>query len=249
MYDAQIGRWHVPDPQSEKNTNYTPFRFCFNNPVNVTDILGHIEMPLKGTDIFYTQIHKQVSYRHYVRDMPSLGHQGSYYNFAFRQTGMGIKSEAHKQAGENGMLVTVTSEWFRLRNVGSSPHIGIDFRAPKPESVYSLGDGKVVSKGYSKGTGNYLTIEYSNGDRVRFMHLSKYSNDIKIGDEVYEGQIIAMTGNSGYTKGGKHHPYHLHVDAVNANGEMINPLEMNYGSVTNEEFFTTYQGNYLKLKC
>jgi murein DD-endopeptidase MepM/ murein hydrolase activator NlpD len=180
--------------------------------------------------------------------MPSLGHKGQQYKFAFKQTELGVMSPQQKADAKKGMLVTVTSEWFRLRTVGTSPHIGVDLSAPSPQSVYSLGDGKVVGKGYGNGTGNYLVVQYSNGDNVRFMHLSSYGKGLDVGDDVYEGQIIAMTGNTGKNSKGKSHPYHLHVDAVNADGTMVNPLDGNYGTVSSEEFFTKYNGDYKKLQ-
>jgi RHS repeat-associated protein len=148
--------------------------------------------------------------------------------------------------GGYGLINTVvrTSTYLdRDRPPGASnPHVGIDYRAAVGTSFYSLGDGKVVGKGRSKKGGNYITVEYGNGDKVTFRHINSTANGIEIGGTVYEGQILGETGKSGTTNA------HLHIDAKNSDGNQIDPEDQNYGTVTNKEFFTTYSGDYQKLR-
>ena len=136
-----------------------------------------------------------------------------------------------------------TSTYQEIRTVGTSPHIGIDYRASIGTPVYSLGDGVVTGKSTTKSGIIILTVKYGgdDGDQVRFLHLSKYAEGIDVGTQVKEGQIIAYSGNSGG------YPAHLHIDAKDKDGNSIDPEGKNYGNYTNEEFFGKYGGDYTKL--
>jgi RHS repeat-associated protein len=43
IYDPRIGRWFAPDPMERKSPDWTPYRFCYNNPLRWVDKDGKYE--------------------------------------------------------------------------------------------------------------------------------------------------------------------------------------------------------------
>lgn len=83
-------------------------------------------------------------------------------------------------------------------------HNGIDLKA-KFESVFSMFPGNVVEIGENSVSGKYLIIGTS-GLQISYCHLSKIN--VKEGEFVDAGSIIAVSGNSGRSTGP-----HLHLTA------------------------------------
>ena len=93
-------------------------------------------------------------------------------------------------------------------------HAGIDFGAPVGSPVRAAADGKVEFAGPATGFGNHVRIQHA-GFETSYSHLSEIPDFIKPGVEVKEGDIIALSGNTGLSTGPHlHFEYYLSREAV-----------------------------------
>lgn len=98
-----------------------------------------------------------------------------------------------------------------------SLHSGVDLAADYGTNVLAVADGTVLDCSYDAAYGYILTLEHENGVQTQYAHLSEFL--VKPGDTVQQGQIIAKTGDSGWSTGP-----HLHLGVL-IDGEAVDPLE------------------------
>jgi len=98
-----------------------------------------------------------------------------------------------------------------------SLHSGVDLAADYGTNVLAVADGTVLDCSYDTAFGYILTLEHENGVQTQYAHLSEFL--VNAGAEVRQGQIIAKTGDSGWTTGP-----HLHLGVL-IDGEAVDPLE------------------------
>ena len=110
----------------------------------------------------------------------------------------------------------------------SKDHKGIDIKVPVGTPVKAIAGGTVIAarsgmKGY--GVGVFVDHGIINGKHVisEYGHLSKF--DVKVGDKIKQGQIIAKSGNTGTSEGP-----HLHI-TIRENKIQVNPRKyLNYSN-------------------
>lgn len=107
---------------------------------------------------------------------------------------------------------TVSSEfgqrWGRL-------HTGIDIALPIGSEIRAADGGVVTFAGYSNSYGRYLIIDHGGNVSTLYAHNSQLK--VSRGDRVHQGQLVALSGNTGYSTGP-----HLHFE-VRINGVPQNP--------------------------
>lgn len=99
----------------------------------------------------------------------------------------------------------------------STNHKGIDVGASKGTSIYAADGGTVTISTYSKSAGNYIKIDHGNGMSTVYMHCN--TRNVKVGDTVAKGQVIATVGSTGISTGP-----HLHFGVI-VNGTYVDPLK------------------------
>jgi murein DD-endopeptidase MepM/ murein hydrolase activator NlpD len=94
-------------------------------------------------------------------------------------------------------------------------HAGIDFGAPVGSQVRAAADGAVESAGEAHGYGDRVVLKHGSFETT-YNHLSEIR--VQVGQKVRQGEIIALSGNSGLSTGP-----HLHFE-YRINGEPVDPL-------------------------
>lgn len=96
-----------------------------------------------------------------------------------------------------------------------NPHSGMDIAAPSGRKIKATESGRVIYVGDLFFTGKVVYLDHGNGLISLYAHLSKA--DVKIGQQVSRGEIIARVGKTGRVTGA-----HLHW-SVYLNGNAIDP--------------------------
>ncbi len=97
------------------------------------------------------------------------------------------------------------------------PHKGTDFRAPVGTEVMAMNKGVVrIAREYVI-YGNTVVIDHGLGVNTLYMHLSELK--VKDGDMVEIGQVIGLSGKTGYAE-----QPHLHI-SIKINGISIDPMK------------------------
>ncbi len=96
-------------------------------------------------------------------------------------------------------------------------HHGIDIAAPSGTEIFATAGGQVVYARYNGGYGYTVKIEHGYGFSTIYAHLSRMN--VRKGQTVRRGDVIAFVGNSGRSTGP-----HLHYE-VRYNNNPVNPIE------------------------
>ncbi len=96
-------------------------------------------------------------------------------------------------------------------------HEGIDIASQTGTPIVSPADGVVVKAGFGTGYGNMVEISHGYGFKTLFAHNSRLN--VKTGQRIRRGDIIAYVGDSGSSTGP-----HLHYE-VRINGLPVNPTK------------------------
>ena len=95
-------------------------------------------------------------------------------------------------------------------------HSGIDIPADQGTVILAAADGTVTETGFDPVRGNYLILDHGDGLTTLYAHCRNV--DVKEGDTVQDGEMVAAVGSTGMSTGS-----HLHFE-VRQDGEAQNPV-------------------------
>lgn len=124
------------------------------------------------------------------------------------------------------------------------PHNGTDFGVPVGTKVIAPADGVVDKATYSRSAGYYLVLRHRGSYSTVYMHLSKIN--VKPGQRVKMGSVIARSGNTGMSTGP-----HLHYE-LRRNGRPVNAMRVtlphNMDSAVSQKQQQLFAANVKKYK-
>lgn len=98
----------------------------------------------------------------------------------------------------------------------SSPHKGLDIGVSVGTPIRCTGSGTIVTAQYSSSYGYVVKIDHGNGYQTLYAHNSQLT--VTEGDRVTQGDIVALSGNTGDSTGP-----HLHYE-MEYQGTIIDPM-------------------------
>jgi murein DD-endopeptidase MepM/ murein hydrolase activator NlpD len=105
-------------------------------------------------------------------------------------------------------------------------HLGVDLEADLGTPIYAINDGRVRLVQEFENYGKTLIIDHGLGIFSLYLHLKEFK--VVQGQKVKRGEIIALSGNSGYSLSP-----HLHF-SVKIEGKSVDPLK--FIALTQKEF-------------
>ncbi len=108
-------------------------------------------------------------------------------------------------------------------------HKGIDLACPRGTPIVAVADGIVTRASWNGGYGECVTIYHGSGISSLYAHCDNTTSsrpvyEVKVGDAVKKGDVIAYVGTTGRSTG-----YHLHFGVIDTNtytsqaGNYVNP--------------------------
>ena len=99
-------------------------------------------------------------------------------------------------------------------------HKGVDMAAPTGTRVKASGDAVVDFVGRKGGYGNVIVLKHNNGVSTVYGHLSRFTEGLRRGVKVSQGEIIGFVGMTGVATGP-----HLHYEFL-LNGQHRDPMKV-----------------------
>jgi murein DD-endopeptidase MepM/ murein hydrolase activator NlpD len=115
----------------------------------------------------------------------------------------------------------------------------IDFTMPEGTEILAARDGVVamVVQNNSEGCprqecqqyNNYISIYHADGTFASYVHIKYNGSKVKVGDQVKKGQVIAYSGNTGWTTG-PHLHFVTYIPTIEKNNSIPTKFRLDNGN-------------------
>lgn len=130
-----------------------------------------------------------------------------------------VQGGSDRSSIKKNFVSVITKDYFIMPTQGWNwgklhDYNAVDIAADCGQPILAAAEGLVIEAKddnyWNEGYGNYILILHPTDLKTRYAHTAK--NLVKIGDYVYQGQKIALIGNSGNTQGwtGCHLHFEVH---------------------------------------
>lgn len=110
-----------------------------------------------------------------------------------------------------------------------TPHSGVDYTIPEDSRVFATADGRVKEALQRYGsTGMTVILDHGNGYETEYRHLDKIN--VRKGQDVRRGDIIALSGNTGLSLSP-----HLHYE-IRHRGMRVDPIHYFFMELTPAQY-------------
>lgn len=120
-------------------------------------------------------------------------------------------------------------------------HLGVDYAAGRGTPISAAGAGVISFIGSSRGYGNLIKIQHTDGYLTLYAHQNSFRKGIKRGSSVTQGQVIGYVGSTGLSTGP-----HLHFGLYKDN-QAIDPLRV--VQITTKKLSGKEKNAFFKLKA
>lgn len=133
------------------------------------------------------------------------------------EIGTAVKKSPKRTKISSNLMCPISAGKYRISSYygDGRNHKGIDMCAPRGTAIFAAGGGTVTYAGYDSDFGYNVIIKHSNGVSTRYAHANTLN--VKAGQIVAQGDIIATVGSTGWSTGN-----HLHFEVI-VNGARVNP--------------------------
>lgn len=110
---------------------------------------------------------------------------------------------------------------YRITQYYGWRHTGLDIAGPSGSPLYAARAGRVIKSqcGWNGGYGCYIILDHGGGVTSLYAHARTDGMLVSVGEQVSQGQTIALMGSTGRSTGP-----HIHFE-IRVNGRRSNPLQ------------------------